>query len=265
MPALDERAGFFRRAVLRNAPWCYAVMRIPDEVRCRIQTYDERRGRNTDAMIARHLAGQIALAAPAAVDGYACLLQLDIDVRGLEAVRDLIAETHRRKLWAFEQFYSGSALADPDERRYVRLVFEEIVDTDHLQALGAELIAASKGLEWKVEPRGIHAVSRLPRARHQHTERFGDLFLTEQTIGIDRDPPGALDELHRAYRENSSAALSELPLPPQPAPRPAATQRNEDQPRDYGARLAKQRRLSFWPFHLPDHVKLQVYATNGHR
>ena len=54
-------------------------MLTPDEAQRLGQKYMERRGAITDTMIARHLAGVMTLAAPAAVDNRAQLLPLDVD------------------------------------------------------------------------------------------------------------------------------------------------------------------------------------------
>jgi hypothetical protein len=201
-------------------------MLAPDEARRLDQKYMERRGMVTDLMIESHLAGAITLAAPAAVNGRAHLLPLDIDAGGIDAIRTLIAESARRELWAFGQYCLRYGLAEEDQRGYVWLPFDALTDRERLQALGAELIAATSRPGWKVEARAIHAVTRLPLARHTHTGHFGDLVLADRLIAIDQDPAGALAALYHAYRENPSTGLPELPLLPQRAPRPAATQRN---------------------------------------
>jgi hypothetical protein len=280
MPRSDWRVEFFRRAFLRHAPRRYAVMLAPDEARRLGQKYMERRGMITDMMIARHLAGRVALAAPAAIEGRAHLLPLDIDAGGIDTIHTLIAESARRELWAFGQYCLRYGLAEKDQRGYVWLPFDALTDRDRLQALGAELIRATSRSGWKVEARAIHAVTRLPLARHTHTGRFGDLVLADRLIAIDQDPGGALAELYHAYRENPSTGLPELPLPSQRAPRPAATQRSgegititrynqahdvENLIRDYGARPTRRRGLYFCPFHPDDHASLQVYAASGRR
>lgn len=227
----------------------------------------------TDTMITRHLAGAISLAVPAAVNHRAHLLPLDIDAGGIDALHALIAETKLHDLWAFGQYCQRYGLADADQRGYVWLPFDVLTDTDRLQALGAQLIAATRRVGWKIEPRAIHAVTRLPLARHTHTGHFGDLVISDRHISIDQDPAGALAELHDAYRENRSASLPELP--PQPESRPAATQRNntgititryneahdvEDLIRFYGARPTRRRGLYFCPFHSDEHASLSVYT-----
>jgi hypothetical protein len=277
---LDWRVAFFRRAFLRHAPGRYAVMLTRDAAQRLGQKYAERRGAITDSMIARHLIGAITLAAPAAIDGRAQLLPLDVDAGGIDAIRMLLAEVTQQELWAFGQYCPRPDLADADQRGYVWLPFDTMMDTNRLQALGAQLIAATHQSEWKIETRASHAVTRLPLARHTHTRRFGDLMLGDQLISIDQNPAGAFAELHFAYRENPSASLPELPPPLQPTARPATTPRNgagititrynqahdiEDLIRFYGARPAKWRGLYFCPFHLDEHASLQVYTAKGHR
>jgi multidrug efflux pump subunit AcrA (membrane-fusion protein) len=93
MPTSDWRVEFFRRAFLRHAPRRYTVMLTPKEAKRLDQKYTERRGVITDTMIKGHLGGAITLAAPAAVDGYAHLLPLDIDAGGIAAICALIAGT----------------------------------------------------------------------------------------------------------------------------------------------------------------------------
>ena len=279
MPTIDWRVEFFRHAFLRHAPRRYAVMLTPDEAWRLGQKYMERRGAITDTMIARHLAGAITLAAPAAVDHRAQLLPLDIDAGGIAAIHTLIAETRLRDLWAFGQYCQRYGLADADQRGYVWLPFDILADAARLQALGAQLIAATRRLGWKIEPRAIHAVTRLPLARHTHTGHFGDLVLGDQHFSIDQDPAGALAELHNAYRENRSAELPLLPHPPQSVSRPATQQNGagitiswynqaydvEELIRFYGARPAKRRGLYFCPFHPDEHASLQVYTAKGRR
>jgi hypothetical protein len=281
MPAPDWRVEFFRRAFLRHAPRRYAVMLAPAEAQRLGQKYMERHGRISDTMIARHLAGAISLAAPAAVDRRAHLLPLDIDAGGIAAILALITASLRQDLWAFGQHCLRHGLADAAQRGYVWLPFDALTDTDRLQALGAQLIAATSQPRWKIEARAIHAVTRLPLARHMHTGRFGDLVIGDRLINIDQDPTGALAELYHVYRENPSGGLPELPLPLlQSNLRTVATRRNgegititrynqthdvENLIRDYGARPARRRGLYFCPFHLDDHASLQVYAANGRR
>jgi hypothetical protein len=280
MPTTDWRVEFFRRTFLRHAPRRFAVMLSPDEAKRLGQKYMERRAMITDTLIARHLSGAITLAAPTAVDGRAHLLPLDIDAGGSAAIRTLIAESRRRELWAFGQYCARHDLADEDQRGYVWLPFDTLINTDRLQALGAQLIAASSQPGWKIEARASHAVTRLPLARHRHTGRFGDLMIGNQHITIDQDPAGALATLHHAYHENESAGLPELPPAPRSHPRTAATYQNgagitiaqynqahdvEELLRRYGARPSKRRGLYFCPFHRDDHASLAIYAARGQR
>jgi hypothetical protein len=254
-------------------------MLTPNEAQRLDQKYMERRGTITDMMIVRHLAGAITLAAPAAVDNRAHLLPLDIDAGGIEAIHALIAETKVPDLWAFGQYCLRHGLADNAQRGYVWLPFDRMIDTVRLQALGTQLIAASCQPGWKVEPRAIHAVTRLPLARHRHTGRFGDLVIGGQRISIDQDPAGARSELRYACQVNPSLGLPELPPLPEPESRPV-TQRNdtgititryneahdvEDLIRFYGARPARRRGLYFCPFHSDKHASLSVYARGGMR
>jgi len=279
MPPIDWRVAFFRRAFLRHAPQRYAVMLTSDQAHCLGQKYMERRGMITDTMIARHLAGAITLAVPAAVNHRAHLLPLDIDAGGIDAIHALLAETKLRDLWAFGQYCLRQGLTDEQQRGYVWLPFATLTTTDRLQALGAQLITAISQPEWKVEPRAIHAVTRLPLARHMHTRHFGELVIGDRRISIDQDPAGALAELNNVYRENPSASLPELPPLPEPtiASAPAhngegitITQYNqahdvEDLIRFYGARPARRRGLYFCPFHPDEHASLQVYTAKGRR
>ena len=233
----------------------------------------------TDTMIARHLAGAITLAAPAAVDNRAHLLPLDVDAGGIAAIHALIAETKLRDLWAFGQYCLRHGLADEHQRGYVWLPFDTLADTDRLQALGAQLIAAISQPGWKIEPRAIHAVTRLPLARHRHTGRFGDLVSAISVSASTRIPPARSLNSTDVYCENLSAELPQLPTFPQPATT-SATSRNgegitisqynqahdvEDLIRFYGARPAKRRGLYFCPFHPDEHASLQVYTAKGRR
>src|SRR6266496_2435839 len=149
MPTADWRAEFFRRAFLRHAPRRYAVMLAPNEALRLHQKYMERRGAITGTMIARHLAGAITLAAPAAVDHRAHLLPLDIDAGGIAAMRALIAAALQQELWAFGQYCLRQGLADDIQRGYVWLPFDTLAATDRLQAIGAQLIAAISQPGWK--------------------------------------------------------------------------------------------------------------------
>src|SRR5688572_18289652 len=131
---------FYRCAFLRHAPQRYALMLNPDEAQHRGQKYDERRGAITTMLLQRHLAGAIALAAPAAVDGRAHLLPLDVDAGGMEAIRALIYAACRCGLWAFGQYCPRPGLAELEQRGYVWLVFEQLEQAERLQLLGEQLI-----------------------------------------------------------------------------------------------------------------------------
>jgi hypothetical protein len=279
MPAADWRVAFFRHAFVRHAPQRYAVMLALDAAVRLGQKYQARRGALTDALLAQHLAGAITLAAPAAVDGRAHLLPLDIDTGGMLAITTLIAAARQRDLWAFGQYCPRPGLADADQRGYVWLPFDQTIDSARLQALGAQLIAASSRPGGKVESRASHAATRLPLARHRHTGRFGELVIDWQTISIDQDPTGALAVLCRLYRENASAGLPERPASaPQSHPRTAARGRNSagitieayNQTHDlaallrcYGAKPTGRRSLYYCPFHGDTHASLSVYTQRG--
>lgn len=278
MPGTDWRVEFFRHAFLRHAPQRYALMLSPDEAQRLGQKYMERRGRITDAMIARHLNGAITLAAPAAVAGRAHLLPLDIDAGGIAAIRAVLTVALQQDRWAFGQYCERPSWTEQQQRGYVWLPFDALVETARLQALGAQLIAAADQPGWKIEARATHAVTRLPLARHRHTRRFGDLVIGDRRISIDPDPASALAELHRRYCENASASLPELP-PPQPRSRPARRWHGsgisitvyneahdvEDLIRSYGARPARRRGLYFCPFHPDEHASLLIYTAGGRR
>jgi hypothetical protein len=278
MLVIDWRVDCFRRAFLRHTPQRHAVMLAPAEATRLGQKYMERRGVITDPMIARHLGGAIALAAPAAVDGRAYLLPLDIDAGGIDAIHALITEAARRELWAFGQYCRRQGLAEAGQRGYVWLPFDTLADAQRLQALGAQLIAAASQPKWKIETRAFHAATRLPLARHTHTGRFGDLMLADRQIAIDQDLAGAFAELRHAYRENRSTDLPELVPPPQPLPKSATewhgagvtiTYYNQahdlaDLLRLYGARSSGRRGLYFCPFHGDEHASLSVYTQRGH-
>ena len=277
MPESERCVAYFRRAFLRHAPEHLAVMLAPAEATRLGQKYMGRRGAITDTMIARHLGGAMALAAPAAVDGRAHLLPLDIDAGGIDAIQTLIAEAARRELWAFGQYCPRRGLNETDQRGYVWLPFDTLADAQRLQALGAELIATTNRSGWKIETRAFHAATRLPLARHTHTGRFGDLMLADRQIAIDQDPAGVFAALHHAYRENRSACLPDLVPPSQPRPKRARERHGAtitiaefnqvhdlaDLLRVYDARPSRWRGLYFCPFHGDEHASLSVYTQRG--
>jgi hypothetical protein len=278
MPDSDRRVEYFRRAFLRHTPRRHALMLAPAVATRLGQKYMERCGVITDTMIARHLGGAISLAAPAAVDGRAYLLPLDIDAGGIDAIQALIAEAARRKLWAFGQYCRRDGLAETDQRGYVWLPFDTLADAQRLQALGAQLIAASSRPGWKIETRAFHAATRLPLAQHTHTGQFGDLVLADRQIAIDQEPTGALAKLHDAYCENRSTGLPELVPQLQPFPKPARERHGAgitingynqahdvaDLLRFYGARPSRRPGLYFCPFHGDEHASLSAYMQRGH-
>jgi hypothetical protein len=277
MPTTDWRVAFVRRAFLRHAPRHYAVMLALDATQRLRQKYIGRRGAITDTMIARHLEGTLALAAPAAVNSRANLLPLDIDAGGLDAIHTLLALAQQRSLWAFGQYTPRLGLAHAEQRGYVWLPFDAFVETERLQLLGAQLIAALDQPLWKIEARATHAVTRLPLARHTHTRRFGELVLGDQRINIDDNPLAALAALRAAYHENSSDALPPLPPAPIPRPRPATSwggngisidryNQNTDLAtllQRYGARPSGRRNLFFCSFHADERASLSVYTHHG--
>lgn len=279
MPTTDWRVAFFRRAFLRHAPCRYALMLSPDEAQRLGQKYIARRGMITDAMIARHLAGAITLAAPAAIDNRTHLLPLDIDAGGIAAIEALIAAAKRRDLWAFGQYCQRYGLADEHQRGYVWLPFDTLADTARIRTLGTQLIAAVSQPGWKIEARATHAATRLPLARHRHTGCFGELVIGDRRLNIDQDGAGALAQLYSVFRENRSTSLPQLPAFPQIA-NPLASSRNgegitigkynethdvEDLVRFYGARATRRRGLYFCPFHSDGHASLGVYTHEGRR
>lgn len=202
---------YFQQAFLRHTPRRYALMLTLEEAQRRGQKYDERQGEITDAMICRHLTGQVAPPVPAAVGGLAHLLPLDVDGGGILAIYHLIEAAHARGLWAFGQYCPRPGLDEQEQRGYVWLVFKELTDAAQLQLLGKQLIASVARPGWKIEPRPHAAVTRLPLTRHKHTGRFGKLVFSDRTCSIDGDPAGALVLLRQNERENS---VSSLPMPP---------------------------------------------------
>jgi hypothetical protein len=278
MPSPDWRVAFVRRAFLRHAPRRYAVMLTPYQVQRLGQKYMGRRGPITDAMLARHLEGAIALAAPAAINNHAYLLPLDIDAGGIEALQALLVLAQQRSLWVFGQYTPRMGLTEVEQRGYVWLPFDAFVEAERLQLLGAQLIATLDQPLWKIEARATHAVTRLPLARHTHTGRFGDLVFGEQRLSIDENPTAALAALRDAYHENRSSDLSQLPPPP-PRPQPATRREDdgisiahynqianlEDLLRHSGARPSGRRGLYFCPFHEDEHASLSVYTHQGHQ
>ena len=125
----------------------------------------------------------------------------------------------------------------------------------------------------------MHAVTRLPLARHMHTGRFGELMIGYQCISIDQNPAGALAELYQIYHENPSAGLPELPPPSKLTSRPARERNGEgititrynqahdveDLIRVYGGRPGRRRGLYYCPFHEDEHASLSVYTRCGQR
>lgn len=255
-------------------------MLAPAEAQHLGQKYIGRRGAISDTMIARHLGGAIVLAAPAAVNGRAHMLPLDIDAGGIDAIQALLAEATQRKLWAFGQYCRRDGVAEDYQRGYVWLPFDTLADAERLQTLGTQLIAAASQPKWKIETRAFHAATRLPLARHTHTGRFGDLMFADRLIAIDQDPDGALTELRDVYHENRSTALPDLP-PPSPRSDSCTagiqwhgagvTITSYNQAHDiadllqcYGARPSGRRGLYFCPFHGDEHASLSVYTQRGH-
>jgi len=275
MQTLSERVTFFRHAFLRHAPRRHAVMLRPPAARSFGQKYLTRHEPISDALIARHLAGTIALAAPAAVDEQAYLLPLDIDAGGIAAIHALIEAATRRQLWAFGQYCERPRLTAAEQRGYVWLPFDCSVAMSRVQALGFELIATLNQPTWKIEARAHHAATRLPLARHTHTARFGVLIVGQRCLDIDENPPDALVELSRAYQENASAVLPAQPscsaqvdITPQGQPISIARFNAEQDLvqllEHYGALRARGgTRLYSCPFHDDAHASLSVYLYSG--
>jgi hypothetical protein len=208
---------FFRRAFVRQETRRYALMLPPEAAARRARKYDERCGVISDTMIHWHLMGLITLAAPAAHDGQACVLPLDVDAGGMLAIEQLIAAAEVRGLWSFGQYCPRPGLDEQDQHGYVWLIFEEPADAGQLQLLGEQLITSVLRDGWKIEARAHASTTRLPLSRHTHTGRFGWLIFPAGAIVIDDDPAASLIKLRRRYRENPISNLPSLPLP---APRP---------------------------------------------
>jgi hypothetical protein len=179
------------------------------------QKYTERSGAITDAMIALHLAGRIALAAPAAVDGRAAMLPLDVDSGGMLAIMCLLEAACVRGLWAFGQYCPRAGLTAHVQHGYVWLVFDHCAEASRLQLLGRQLLGAVVQEGWKIEARAHAATTRLPLARHMHTGRFGELVLPDKVIDLDPDPRAGWVALRQCFQENPISSLPPLPAPKQ--------------------------------------------------
>ena len=138
MPAPYARAGLFWYVFFRHAPPRYAVVRTPDQAQRRDQQYDEQHRVVTNALIARHHAGNLASVTPTALDDRVCRSPLDSDAGTLDA--RLIGYPLRSR-WASGQFSLRPGLAESKEHRYVRLPFDHIADQSSLPQPGTYSIA----------------------------------------------------------------------------------------------------------------------------
>ncbi|HEU4327359.1 MAG TPA: hypothetical protein VFS21_29750 [Roseiflexaceae bacterium] len=234
-----DLVAWFRRAFLRARPQRHALMTDPAVAQATGRKYHERSSSIHSTQIRAHLAGRLTLAAPAAVDGRACLLPLDLDTGGLPALLALLDQAAQRGLWAFGQFCPRPGWAEADQRGYIWLPFDQLVPAAQLQLLGEQLIQAVARPGWSIEARTHAGVTRLPLGRHRHTGRFGDLLLPDRTLPIDHDPRAALEALRAVWRPNPAAALPPLPAArPVPAQRPVAPLRRAEGTSNPGITIA---------------------------
>ncbi len=138
MPAPYARAGLFWYVFFRHAPPRYAVVRTPDQAQRRDQQYDEQHSVVTNALIARHHAGEIASVTPTALDGRVRRSPLDSDAGTLNAY--LIGYPLRSR-WAFGQPILRPGLTESKQHRYVRLPLDHIANQSSLPQPGTDRIA----------------------------------------------------------------------------------------------------------------------------
>ncbi len=207
------------RLVLRHGPQRHALMLPPGHP---TKKYDDRPGPITSAMLARHLAGEITLAAPAIANDLGAVLPLDIDGGGMQTICALLDAAHARGLRAWGEYHHRDDWADDEQRGYVWVAFDQLVPAAQLQELGRLLIAEAAitdAARQRIECRAHQAVTRLPFAKHTHTGRFGALLLDRghTWIEITPDPQAAYECWASADHSNSVSLLPEL------APEPLQT------------------------------------------
>ena len=261
----DSRS-WFTYTFLRHTPQRHALMLPPSQS----QKYYEHPTSITPHQLDGHLAGKITLAVPAAANRLSCVLPLDVDRGGRAAIQALLATATQAGWWAFGQYCPRPDWIEADQRGYVWLVFDTLVDHERLQQLGRRLITQAALPPKTVEARAHHAVTRLPLGKHTHSNAFGILMLPNgREVCIDDDPGAALATLQTAYQPNRVALVPEVavappadPTPPLPSrPRAGAndTASNTDVIRHYNQQtdirgLVEQyagKRASYTVYHCP--------------
>ncbi|MDP9313092.1 MAG: hypothetical protein M3R24_19785 [Chloroflexota bacterium] len=265
---LTPEISFFRQAFLLHEPDRHAFMMPHGSNR----KYYDQTGRVDDHLIRKHLEGTVTVAAPAAWNGLASYLPLDLDFGGLPGLATLLASAGARGFWAFGQYTPRTGWSPEAQRGYVWIMVDGLTNATRLQLLGQELIGQVRArMHARIEARAHGADTRLPLGRHTHTQRFGFLVLPDQALlSIDDSPPRAWQILKHHWQINN---VNKLPALPTAAPVEPVRQRRristieqfnhehdiEDLLASYGA-VRAGRTLYRCAFHDDVHASLLIYS-----
>jgi len=208
----------FIQAMLRHTPQRHGIMQTKAHHDQTGDKYRETATRPTEAQLAAHLAGTITLAAPAAANGLAACIVIDIDAYSIESIVGLLQAAYQRGLFAWGEWYGSR------DRGYVYIPFDRLTSALALKALGDDLIAAAD-MPTK-DPKSIdnrtanNAITRLPFGRHTWTGERGEIIMQDYTSAhLDDDPDAALQLWAAHYRANPADGVA---LPARDAPTPRA-------------------------------------------
>lgn len=129
---------FFCAARMRHTPQRYALLLTPGVVQRRYRNDDQRRGTITNALIAYRFAGVVALPLHAGVDGSAGHVPLDIETGAGAALYIGFAQSAQHHPRCLEHSCRRSTLAEPRQRAYTEVPFDQRTSKRRVQQHGAD-------------------------------------------------------------------------------------------------------------------------------
>ena len=215
---MSSQIELFQQVMLRHSPQRHGIMMPVGSSK----KYDDRATPLTPQMLANHLSGTMTLAAPAAANGQAAVLVIDIDADALPTIYALLDAAQERGFWGWAEFHPRDDWPDEQQRGYVWISVDRLAPDAQVQLYGKQLIAAADipdAIRSRIECRTHNSITRLPFAKHTHTGRFGIILFDDVAIDLNRDSEGGFDLWARAYKTNDTGLLPQLPSP---RPTPAA-------------------------------------------
>ena len=203
-------------AILRHQPQRHGIMQSEATYQQTGRKYHDEATAPTSGQIAAHMAGEITIAAPAAANGLAGCIVIDIDSHSIQMIPAIIQTATERGIFAWGEIHEAR------DRGYVWMPYDRLTNAEGLRQLGDEIIAAAIadqrgwGALTKLDNPDIdnrtanNAITRLPFAKHTWTGQRGEIIVPDgRSAYIDENPAAAFELLIENYRENPADAVPE--------------------------------------------------------